>query len=308
MAIHLIASNATIKAIRRGDPRSRLNDGAGLYLLLFVKGGSHSWRFDYTFDGRRKTISFGTYPATTLALARAKAEEARQQVREGLDPSGLKKAAKKARDVRREAERRIDEGLPPEGSFEAVAREWYEKQAPGWALSHAEKILRRFERDVFPWIGARPVGELTPADLLGVLRRIEARGAIETTHRVQQICSQVFRYAVATGRAVSDPSRDLRGALTPWRSEHYATLTEPRAVGQLLRDIEAHEGNFATKCAMQLAPMLFVRPGELRRAEWSEIDLDQAEWRIPAFKMKGRVMHIVPLSRQAVEVLRELRH
>ena len=307
MAKHLISSNATIKAIKPGDPRSRLNDGDGLCLLLFVKGGSHSWRFDYSFDGRRKTLSFGTYPVTTLSLARQKADEARQQVRTGLDPGDLRKAARKASERRLEDDRRADAGLPPDGSFEAVAREWYEKNAPTWAPTHSEKIIRRLERDVFPWIGKRSVAAIRPADLLELMRRVESRGAIETTHRVQQNCGQVFRYAVATGRAESDPSRDLRGALTPWRPQHYATLTDPREVGRLLHDIESHEGSFATKCALKLAPMLFVRPGELRRAEWSEIDLAKAEWRIPATKMKGRVMHIVPLAKQAVGILNELK-
>lgn len=307
MGKHLIASNATITAIRSNDERSRLSDGDGLYLLLFVKGGSHSWRFDYSFDGRRKTLSFGTYPETTLSLARKKADEARQQVRSGVDPSDVRKAAKKASERRRDDDRRADEGLPPVDSFEAVAREWYDKNAPNWAATHSEKIIRRLERDVFPWIGRKPVESIRPADLLELLRRVESRGAIETTHRVQQNCGQVFRYAVATARAESDPSRDLRGALTPWRPQHYATLTEPREVGRLLRDIEGYTGSFATKCAMKLAPMLFVRPGELRRAEWSEIDLKKAEWRIPAAKMKGRVMHIVPLAKQAVRVLSELK-
>jgi integrase len=157
------------------------------------------------------------------------------------------------------------------------------------------------------WIGKKPVGAIRPANLLELLKRVEARGAIETTHRVQQNCGQVFRYAVATARAESDPSRDLRGALTPWRPKHFATLTEPREVGRLLRDIEAYKGGFVTKCAMKSSPMLFVRPGELRRAEWSEIDLEKAEWRIAAAKMKGRVMHIVPLAKQAVRVLAELK-
>ena len=190
-------------------------------MLLFVKGGSHSWRFDYSLDGRRKTLSFGTYPDTTLSLARKEADEARQQVRSGLDPSDLRKAARKASERRRDDDRRADAGLPPEGSFEAVGREWYEKNAPNWATTHSEKIIRRLERDVFPWIGKKSVESIRPADLLELLRRVESRGAIETTHRVQQNCGQVFRYAVATGRAESDPSRDLRGALTPWRPQHY---------------------------------------------------------------------------------------
>ena len=307
MSRHLILSNATIKAIKNNDPRRRLSDGDGLYLRLFVNGGSHAWRFDYTFDGRRNTLSLGTYPTTTLSAARQKAEEARRVVDRGVDPSQLRKAARAKIVERREAATRAEAGLPPVDSFEAVAREWYEKNAPNWAATHSEKIIRRLERDVFPWIGKKPVASIRPADLLELLRRVESRGAIETTHRVQQNCGQVFRYAVATARAESDPSRDLRGALTPWKPEHYATLTDPREVGRLLRDIESYEGSFATKCAMKLAPMLFVRPGELRRAEWSEIDLDKAEWRIPAAKMKGRVMHIVPLAKQAVRILAELK-
>ena len=307
MAKHLIASNLTIKSIATNDDRTRLTDGEGLYLLLFVKGGSHSWRFDYTIEGRRKTLSFGTYPATTLSLARKKAEEARQQVRSGIDPSDARKAAKKVIERRRNADRLVAEGLPPVDSFEAIAREWYEKNARNWAASHADKIIGRLERDVFPWIGKKPVASIRPADLLELLRRVESRGALETTHRIQQNCGQVFRYAVATGRSEIDPSRDLRGALAPWKPQHYPTLTDPREIGRLLRDIDSYEGTFATKCAMQLAPMLFVRPGELRRAEWDEIDLDNAEWRIPANKMKGRVMHIVPLAEQAVHILAELK-
>jgi integrase len=306
MAHHLIASNATIKAVKPGDARNRLSDGAGLYLRLFVKGGSHGWRFDYSLNGRRNTLSLGTYPATGLALARKKAEAARELVSAGKDPSAQRKEARDERMRERQAEDRVAAGLPPDNSFEAVAREWHSKNAPTWAISHSSKIIRRLEMDVFPWIGSKPIATIRPTDLLTLLRRVEERGAIETTHRVQQNCGQVFRYAVATGRAESDPSRDLRGALTPWKPEHYATLTSAREVGALLRDIEAYEGGFIAKCAMKLSPMLFVRPGELRRAEWKEINIDAAEWRIPAPKMKGRVMHIVPLSKQAVGRLREL--
>jgi integrase len=306
MAHHLIASNSTIKAVRPGDPRNRLNDGAGLYLRLFIKGGSHGWRFDYSLNGRRNTLSLGTYPATGLALARKKADEARQMVSAGQDPSALRKEAREERVRERQAEDRVAAGLPRDNSFEAVAREWFGKNVATWAESHSSKIIRRLELDVFPWVGAMPISAIRPADLLTLLRRVETRGAIETTHRVQQNCGQVFRYAVATGRTESDPSRDLRGALAPWKPEHYATLTDARDVGNLLRDIEAYEGSFITRCAMQLSPMLFVRPGELRRAEWSEVNLDAAEWRIPAPKMKGRVMHIVPLAKQAVSIMREL--
>lgn len=306
MAQHRIASSATLKAIRPGDTRRRLSDGAGLYLLLFVKGGSHGWRLDYSFRGRRKTLSLGTYPSTTLGAARQKAEEARKLVIAGTDPSQARQHQKLADAKQHQTEKLVEAGLPVPESFEAVAREWYGKHQPSWAPSHAEKIVRRLERDVFPWLGSKPIQAIKPAELLQVLKRVEARGAIETTHRVQQNCSQVLRYAVAIGLIESDPSRDLRGALPPWRPEHYPTLTDPRRVGQLLRDIDAYEGGFITRCAMKLAPLLFVRPGELRRAEWDEINLEAAEWRIPAPKMKGRVMHIVPLATQAQAVLREL--
>ena len=206
----------------------------------------------------------------------------------------------------RATEQRATAGLPPLDSFEAVAREWHTKNIPEMGAVPLEKIIRRLERDVFPWIGSKPVGSIRPMELLTLLKRVEDRGAIETTHRVQQNCGQVFRYAVATGRAESDPSRDLRGALTPWKPEHYPTVTEPRQVGRLLRDIDGYDGGFITKCAMKLSPLLFVRPGELRRAEWSEINLDAAEWRIPAAKMKGRA-HAHRAARHAGRrILREL--
>jgi len=238
MAKHLIPSNATIKSIKTGDPRQHLNDGEGLYLKLFVNGGSHGWRFDYSLDGRRNTLSLGTYPATTLRDARKQAEDARRLIRSGRDPSDLRKAAREKVAARREAASRAAAGLPPLDSFEAIAREWYAKHAPSWADTHAEKILRRLERDVFPWIGSKPIRSIRPADLLSLFKRVEERGALETTHRVQQNCGQVFRYAVATARADSDPSRDLRGALPPWKPQHYPTITDPRAVGRLLRDID----------------------------------------------------------------------
>ncbi len=306
MAQHLIPSNTTIKAVKAGDLRQRLSDGAGLYLLLFVKGGSHGWRLDYTINGRRKTLSLGTYPDTGLSLARQKAEAARKLVREGLDPSDERKTIRVESLRLRQEKERAAHGLPPQGSFEAVAREWYAKNAPTWAPSHSIKIIRRLENDVFPWIGAKPIDGVRPTDLLALLKRVEERGAAETTHRIHQNCGQVFRYAVATARAESDPSRDLRGALTPWKPEHYPTLTDARRVGRLLRDIDAYEGGFVTRCALKLSPLLFVRPGELRRAEWSEIDLEAMEWRIPAAKMKARITHIVPLASQAVDIFKEL--
>lgn len=307
MPQHLIPSAATLKAIKPGDTRRRLSDGAGLYLLLFVKGGSHGWRFDYAYDGRRKTLSLGTYPLIGLASARELADKARRLLVSGTDPSQARQQQRQIVAKQREVEKLVDAGLPAPGSFESVAREWYAKHSPSWAPSHADKIIRRLERDVFPWLGVKPINTIKPPELLAVLKRVEERGAIETTHRVQQNCGQVFRFAVAIGLIESDPSRDLRGALPPWRPEHYPTLTDPRRVGQLLRDIDGYEGGFITRCALKLSPLLFVRPGELRRAEWNEINREAAEWRIPATKMKGRVMHIVPLSSQALAVLDELK-
>ena len=226
--------------------------------------------------------------------ARGKRDEARKQIAEGIDPAVERKAAKAAAGQR--------EG----NGFEAVAREWFEKFSPGWAPSHAKTIIRRFERDVFGWLGHRSIGEITASELLAVLRRVESRGALETAHRIQQICGQVFRYGIATGRAPRDPSTDLRGALPPVREEHHAALTMPTDVAALMRSINGYEGTFVVKCALRLAPLVFVRPGELRKAEWAEFDLDEGTWRIPAERMKMRTEHFVPLSRQAVEILREI--
>ncbi len=196
-------------------------------------------------------------------------------------------------------------------SFEAIAREWHAKFSPGWVASHGDRIMRRLEKDLFPWLGPRPIGAIKAPELLAVLRRIESRGAQETAHRamqncLMQNCGQLFRYAVATGRAERDPTGDLRGALPPPKEKHHASIIEPKRIGALLRAIDSYEGFFATKCALRLAPLVFVRPGELRKAQWREIDLDKAEWRIPAERMKMREQHIVPLSRQAVEILREI--
>jgi integrase len=193
-----------------------------------------------------------------------------------------------------------------ENSFEAIAREWHEKYSASWAKSHAKKIIRRLELYIFPWIGTRPITEITPPELLSVLRKIESRGILETAHRVQQNCGRVFRYAIATGRAERDPSADLRGALAPAKHERMATITDPKKIGELLRAIDGYDGTPVAKCALKLAPLVFVRPGELRKAEWDEIDLEKAEWRIPAKKMKMKDPHIVPLSTQAVEILDEI--
>jgi integrase len=283
--------------VRQAKPALRarkLFDSGGLYLLIALTGGKR-WRLKYRFAGKERLLALGTYPDVGLKKARDKRDAARKLIADGIDPGAERKAAKAALRQR--------EG----GSFEAVAREWFKKFSAGWAPTHSTTVIKRLERDVFPWLGTRPAGEIAAPDLLTVLRRVEARGALETAHRIHQVCGQVFRYAVATGRAQRDPSADLRGALPPVREKHHAAITEPKQVGALLRAINEYKGSFVTRCALRLAPLVFVRPGELRKAEWREFDLDAATWRIPAARMKMRSEHVVPLSLQAVEILRELK-
>ncbi len=306
-------SDSTIRSVKPGDPRKRLSDGNGLYLLLFVNGGSHGWRLDYTINYRRKTISLGTYPDTGLKLAREKVAQARQQVAAGVDPSEKRKEHKAAAEARQEANIRIAQGLPAVGSFEEVARRWFKKKREDWSASYADKVIRRLEVDVFPWVGAQPIGNLTPPEMLAVLRRIESRGVIETAHRARESCGQVFRFAVAEGTATSDPTRDLKEALHTPRPKHFPAVVKPEELAALLRAIDGYRGSLVVCTALRLAPMLMLRPGELRFAKWSEFDLDNAEWRIPAKRMKRELHgklhgepHHVPLPRQAVELLRGL--
>ncbi|KQW45814.1 MULTISPECIES: integrase arm-type DNA-binding domain-containing protein [unclassified Roseateles] len=313
MPRNLIPSDATIKAIKPGDARTRLSDGDGLVLLLFVKGGSHGWRFDYRFAGKRNMLSLGTYPDTTLAIARRKADAIRQLLAEGIDPSQKRRAAKASYAEARAAQEREAQGLPPVDSFEAVAREWFAVKKDGWAKSYSDKIIARLAADVFPWIGKVPVGEVTAPLLLEVMRRIEARGVIETAHRALQDSGQVLRYAVATGKASSNAARDLKGALRQPHVKHFPAITEPKRLGELLRAIDHYAATPVVRAALKLAPMLLLRPGELRFGEWTEIDLDGALWTVPAMRMKRELRqklhgapHLVPLPKQAVAVLREL--
>lgn len=284
----------TDTAIRNAKPSEkpiRLFDGGGLYLEVSPSGGKW-WRLKYRFAGKEKRLSLGVYPGIGLKEARERRDTAKRLLADGIDPS-VERQVQKVATVERAA-----------NSFEAVAREWHAKYAPGWAESNAKKVLARLENDVFPWLGGRPIAELKAPELLAVCRRVESRGALDTAHRVLQTCGQIFRYAVATGRAERDPSGDLRGALPPAKGKHYAAPTDPKEVAGLLRMFDAFTGTFVVKCALQLAPMLFVRPGELRTAEWADIDLDAAEWRFVSSKRD--VPHIVPLSTQAIAILRNL--
>lgn len=300
-------TDTAIRNAKPGAKPAKLFDERGLFLLVTPAGGKW-WRFRYKFDGKEKLLSLGIYPDVPLASRIVKDEEtgkackikgarelrddARELLAQGIDPGENRKAQKAARQER------------AANSFEVVAREWYGKHAPNWAEHHGDRIIRRFERDIFPWIGGRPVSDVTAPELLAVVRRIESRGALETAHRALGNCGQVFRYAVATGRAERDPSGDLKGALPPVKGEHFAAVTEPGQVAELLRALDGYQGTLTVSCALRLAPLVFVRPGELRQAEWAHIDLETAEWRYTV--TKTGTAHIVPLATQAVAILREL--
>lgn len=285
-------SDTAIRNAKAKEKPYKLSDEKGLYLLVNQSG--KYFRLDYRFAGKRKTLALGVYPDVKLAEAREKRDDARKKIQNDIDPGHYKKLMKLAQ--REQAA----------NSFEAVAHEWFLKNKHTWTEGHSRTIISRLTLNVFPWLGDRPVGSIAPPELLMVLRRIEERGALETAHRVKQICGQVFRYAIATGRAERDPSADLRGALPPTKPKRMATITKPDKIGGLLLAIDGYEGNLITRCALRFAPLVFVRPGELRHAEWSEIDWDKAEWKIPAEKMKMRSPHIVLLSTQAIQVLREI--
>ena len=284
-------SDTAIRNAKPGDKAKKMFDGGGLYLEISPKGGKW-WRLKYRFDGKEKRLSLGVYPDVSLKDARERRDEARKLLANDIDPSQNRKAKKAAK-----AERASN-------SLEVVAREWFAKHEPNWSPNHANRIVRRLERDIFPWIGGSPVADITAPQLLEVIRRIEQRGALETAHRALGNCGQVFRYAVATGRAERDPTGDLKGALPPVKGTHFAAVTEPGKVAEVLRAIDAYEGTLPVRCALRLAPLVFVRPGELRHAQWADIDLDAAEWRYKV--TKTNTQHIVPLSRQAVEILQEL--
>ena len=290
----------TDTAIRAAKPREKLykiSDSGGMFLLVTPRG-SRWWRLKYRVDGREKSLSLGVYPRVSLALARERREKAKDLIEAGIDPSEQRKAEKRSRSE----------------TFESVAREWLGLQAKKDA-KHAQaaltkltwdRALRMFETLIFPYIGRRPIAKIIVPELLQLLRKIEALGHHDTCHRAKQRCGQIFRYAIVTGRAERDLTSDLRGALAPVRTRSFAAITDPTRIGQLLRDIDAYRGHKATTFAMKLAALVFVRPGELRAAEWKEFHIDRAEWRIPAERMKMREEHLVPLSSQALTIVREM--
>jgi integrase len=281
--------------IRNAKPKEKfykLSDSDGLYLHVTEKGGK-LWRFRYRFEGKEKLLALGSYPEISLLEARQKRDEARRQLAHGIDPGAVRKAQKQAK-------------IEDTETVEVIAREWHEKFKSTWTEGHADKLMRCLERDVFPWIGSRPIKEIKAPELLTVLRRVESRGVLEGAHRVRGICNMIFRYAISTGRAERNPAQDLIGSLPPAKEKHLAAITEPKEVRELLLAIDGYVGSYVVKLALQLSPLVFVRPGELRHMEWKEVDFENALWSIPAEKMKMREPHLVPLSKQAIKILEEL--
>lgn len=293
-------TDLAIKAAKPADKPKRLADSLGLYLEVAPSGGKW-WRWKYRFEKKEKRLALGTYPAISLVAARRARDEARDLLRTGTDPGEARKREK------------VRKSSSVAGDFESVAREWHGTKATGWAASHASTTLRRLERDAFPWIGSRPIAEVDAPELLVLLRRVEGRGAVETTHRLREIIGQVFRFAIATGRAARNPAADLQGALKTAPARHHAAITEPADLANLIRAMRAYRGSLVVRTALQISALVFQRPGEVRAATWSEIDLNAGLWTIPAARMKRSVdekangqPHLVPLATQAVELLREL--
>lgn len=283
-------------AINNAKPKDKpykIADEKGLYLFIQATGGK-LWRFDYRFLGKRKTLALGSYPDVSLSHARDKRDKARSLLASDppIDPSENRKAEKASQQSN------------GENSFEVIAREWWQTHMKNKAASHKDKVIRRFELYLFPWIGSKPIAEITAPQMLQVVKRIETLNKLETAHRALQTAGQVFRYAVQTGRAIRDVTVDLKGALPPTSIKHMAAFTEPKQIAELLRAIDGFGGTLTVQCALKLSPLVFVRPSELRQARWRDIDLDVGEWRYLVSKTKTD--HLVPLSTQAIDILRTI--
>lgn len=286
-------SATAINNAKAKDKAYKLADEKGLY--LFIQGsGSKLWRFDYRFLDKRKTLALGSYPDVSLSNARDKRDKARSLLASDppIDPSENRKAEKSSK------------LLSSENSFEIIAREWWQTHMKHKAASHKDKVIRRFELYLFPWIGNKPIADITAPQMLQVVKRIETLNKLETAHRALQTAGQVFRYAVQTGRAIRDVTVDLKGALPPTSIKHMAAFTEPKQIAELLRAIDGFGGTLTVLCALKLSPLVFVRPSELRQAKWRDIDLDAGEWRYLVSKTKTD--HLVPLSTQAIDILRTI--
>ena len=288
-------SEIQVRTAKPQEKEYKIMDGYGLFLLITPTNGK-LWRFDYRIGDKRKTMAIGAYPALSLADARQRREDAKKLLANGVDPCEMKKTLKAA-----------DKDIVA-NTFEAIARQWHLKfsSAGKWSTIHAADILHRLEKDIFPPLGSRPISEIKPKEFLIVLERVASRGALDSAHRLRHHCGMIFRYAIVCGYADRDIAADLRGALPPVKGGHHAAPTTPKDLAPILRAIDDFTGSFVVKSALQLLPMLFCRPGELRAAEWAEVNFDDGIWEIPAERMKMKQPHIVPLSRQAAEILKAL--
>lgn len=280
--------------VRKAKPRDKdykVSDGGGMYLLITSTGGK-LWRLKYRFGGTEKLLALGKYPEITLADARQRRDDARKLLANGTDPSDVKKMQKATEDQQAT-------------TFKTVALEWHEAKKSDWSDTHADRLLKRLDQDIFPFIGSKPITEIRTPELVDVLQRVAIR-SLETAQRLKIAVSMVCQYATLKGLIDSNPAASLRGVLPTVKHKHMSAPTEPKAVAELMRAIDGFNGSFVVKCALQLAPLLFVRPGELRAMEWAELDLDNRQWNIPGHKMKMKLPHLVPLAKQAVDILKQI--
>lgn len=285
-----------VKNAKPKEKDYKLTDGGGLYLLVTPSGGK-LWRLDYRFDSKRKTLFLKSYPEISLSDSRKSRDDARSLLANGVDPGAIIKAQKAQEQIIKELD---------SNTFEKVAREWFSKNEPVWSDSHINTVKSRLERDVYPFIGTRPIKDISRGDIITLIRRVEARGTVETADRIKQYCGQIFRYALNLELIPANPVTDMRDVLSKREAGHHAAITDPKQLAGLMRAIDEFDGSFVVKSALRIAPLVFVRPGELRQMEWVEIDLEQEQWNIPAHKMKMKVPHLVPLSKQVVDVLKHL--
>jgi len=284
-------------AVQPKDKQLKISDGDGLSLIV-QPTGKKLWWFRYRFGGKEKTLSIGIYPVVSLKEAREQTFDARKLLSNGIDPQALKQETKNAV---------IAAAIASTETVEFVAREWIDRFSPNWVDSHTEKVVARLRRDVFPSIGNKEIKSITPAQLLAVIRRVESRGILETAHRILQSCGQIWRYGVACGYVERDITSDLRGALPPKKTKHFASITDPVEVGKLLRNIDEYNGSDVVRAALKLSPLVGLRPSELRQARWSEFNFHTGLWVIPEQRMKARRPHVIPLATQVIEILESLK-
>jgi len=303
MARDLIKSDLSIKALQAKDKPYRLNDGKGLFILVNPDGSKY-WRFNYSFQNKRKKLSLGVYPETGLKVARNKAAECREQILHNIDPSQSRKDQKQAVQQSQADQERIEHGIPLKNSFTEVSNLWLAAFEHTVSPSTFYKTSTRIKQHILPYIGDKLISNIKSPDILEIILPIAARQTLETAHRVLNHCNRIFKYAVAHGLIEHDPSQAVIGSIPPAKVKHRAAITEPRKIGQLMRDIDNYTGTYTVQCALKLSPLIFCRPGELRQMEWQDIDFTAKEWRY--FVTKTETEQIVPLSTQSIAVLKEI--